>query len=60
MFMAIFAAKFFLGFVAGASSPLLHDVGFIAGMSGVLGFLSGGFGARAVAVHRCANAGSAG
>jgi len=40
-------------------SPLLQHTGFIAAMSGVLGALSGGFGARAVAVHRCAIAASA-
>jgi len=56
LLMAIFAAKFALGFAAGMHSPLLHNAVFIVGMSAVLGALSGGFGARALAVHRCANA----
>jgi hypothetical protein len=59
LMLAIFAAKFALGFAAGMRSPLLHDIGFIATVSSVLGALSGGFGARAVAVHRCAAATSA-
>lgn len=52
LLLAIFAAKFLLGFMAGVHSPLLHSIGFVAVMSTVLGALSGGFGARAVAVHR--------
>ena len=56
LFLAIFVAKFVLGFAAGVHSPLLQHIGFVAVMSGVLGFLSGGFGARAWAVHHCANA----
>lgn len=59
LLLTIFAAKFVLGFAAGVRSPLLHHFGFIATMSMVLGALSGGFGARAVAVHRCATATSA-
>ena len=59
LLLSIFAAKFALGFAAGVRSPLLHHFGFITTMSAVLGALSGGFGARAVAVHRCATATSA-
>ena len=59
LLLAIFAAKFALGFAAGVRSPLLHHLWFVATMSVVLGALSGGFGARAVAVHRCATATSA-
>lgn len=60
LLLAIFAAKFVLGFAAGAGLPLLHEAGFIAAVSGVLGALSGGFGVRAVAVHRyAATAGAA-
>ncbi|MFT3957102.1 MAG: hypothetical protein QM722_22805 [Piscinibacter sp.] len=59
LFLAIFAAKFVLGFLTGVHSPLLHSIGFIAAMSIVLGALSGGFGARAVAVHRCVSAAGA-
>ena len=59
LLLAIFAAKFVLGFAAGMRSPLLHQLGFIAAMSIVLGALSGVFGARAVAVQRFATATSA-
>jgi hypothetical protein len=56
LMLGIFAAKFVLGFATSVHSPLLHQIGFVAVMSFVLGTLSGGFGARAVAVHRCAAA----
>lgn len=56
LILAIFAAKFLLGFAAGVHAPWLHQAGFVAAMSAVLGALSGGFGARALAVHRCAAA----
>lgn len=56
LMLGIFAAKFVLGFATSVHSPLLHQVGFVATMSFMLGALSGGFGARAVAVHRCATA----
>lgn len=56
LFLSIFAVKFALGFAAGVQSPVLHSVWFVAAMSAVLGALSGGFGARALAVHRVANA----
>jgi hypothetical protein len=59
LLVGIFGAKFVLGFAAGVHSPVLHDQSFILVMSGVLGVLSGGFGARAVAVHRFAKVASA-
>lgn len=59
LILAIFSARFALGFAAGVQSPVLHQAGFIAAMSAVLGMLSGGFGARALAVHRYAAAASA-
>lgn len=54
LLLSIFAAKFALGFAAGVQSPVLQSAGFVAAMSAVLGALSGGFGARALAVHRVA------
>lgn len=54
LLLSIFAAKFALGFAAGVHSPLLHSTVFVAVMSGALGALSGGFGARALAVQRVA------
>lgn len=54
LLLSIFAAKFVLGFAAGVHSPVLHEPLFIVAMSAVLGMLSGGFGARAVVVHRFA------
>lgn len=54
LMLGIFTAKFALGFAAGVQSPVLQSAGFIAAMSAVLGALSGGFGARALAVHRVA------
>lgn len=56
LLVGIFAAKFVLGFAAGVRSPVLHDPVFVLAMSAALGLLSGGFGARAVAVHRFARA----
>lgn len=56
LLVGIFAAKFVLGFAAGVRSPVLHDPAFVLAMSAALGLLSGGFGARAVAVHRFARA----
>ena len=46
-------AKFVLGFAQGVHAPVLQQPLFIAGMSAVLGAFSGGFGSRALAVHRC-------
>ena len=59
LLLCIFAAKFTLGVAAGLHSPVLHSAWFVAVMSIVLGSLSGGFGARALAVHRVARAASA-
>lgn len=56
LLVGIFAAKFVLGFAAGVRSPVLHDPVFVLAMSAALGLLSGGFGARAMAVHRFARA----
>lgn len=56
LLLGIFGAKFALGFAAGVHSPLLHSTVFVAAMSAVLGMLSGGFGARALAVRRFAGA----
>lgn len=58
LMMGIFAAKFFLGFATGVGASFLHEGVFVGAMGGVLGLLSGGFGARAVALHRYANAGT--
>lgn len=52
LLIGIFAAKFVLGFAAGVHAPVLHAPAFVLAMSAALGLLGGGFGARAVAVHR--------
>lgn len=54
LMMGIFSARFVLGAATAMHSPMLHDAAFIAGTSLVLGVLSGGFGARALAALRCA------
>jgi len=54
LMLGIFTAKFALGMAASVHSPVLQSAGFVAVMSAVLGALSGGFGARAMAVHRVA------
>lgn len=59
LLIAIFGAKFMLGFAASTHAPVLHHLGFITAMSAVLGGLSGGFGARALAVQRYAAAATA-
>lgn len=56
LLVGIFTAKFVLGFAAGVRSPVLHEPAFVLAMSAALGLLSGGFGARAVAVQRFARA----
>lgn len=55
LLLGIFAAKFVLGFAQGTHSPMLQHTAFIGALSVVLGGLSGGFGARALAVQRCAS-----
>lgn len=52
--LGIFTAKSILGYVTATHAPVLHQPGFAVVMSLLLGALSGGFGARALAVHRCA------
>jgi len=54
MMMGIFAAKFALGFATAVGSPLVAQRGFAVVASFVFGLLSGGFVARALAVHRFA------
>ena len=54
LLLGIFAAKFLLGFAAGVHAPVLQQAWFAAAMSLLLGALSGGLGARAWAVQRCA------
>jgi hypothetical protein len=54
LLMGIFSVKFVLGAAMAMRAPMLHDLAFIAGVSLVLGTLSGGFGARALAALRCA------
>lgn len=58
LMLGIFAAKFVLGFARGVGAHVLEEAWFIAGTSAMLGALSGGFAARAVAVHRFASASS--
>lgn len=53
LMMGIFAAKFVLGAAAGLQAPVLHSAWFAGALAAVLGALSGGFGARALAIHRC-------
>lgn len=57
--LGIFSAKFTLGFASATHAPVLHQLGFVIVVSLTLGALSGGFGARALAVHRCAATSSA-
>lgn len=52
LMLGIFAVKAVLSVATGTRWPGLQDAAFIAGMSGLLGALSGGFAARAVAVSR--------
>lgn len=51
LMLGIFAAKFVLGVVHGIGLPVEHQPGFVALMSSCFGLLSGGFGARAIAIH---------
>ena len=54
LMMGIFVAKFALGFAAGVGSGVVRQLWFVATSSLVLGLLSGGFAARALAVRRFA------
>lgn len=59
LLLGIFAAKFTLGFARGIGSPIVHESWFIGTASAALGVLSGGFAARAIALHRFAKSASA-
>lgn len=59
LILGIFTAKFALGFATATHSSLLQQQGFAMFLGFTLGALSGGFGARALAVHRCAASSSA-
>jgi hypothetical protein len=54
LMLGIFTGKFILGFATGIGSPIVATPWFIASASLVFGLLSGGFVARALAVHRFA------
>lgn len=54
LMLGIFMTKFGLGFATGMGAQVLNEVWFIAAVSAMLGLFSGGFAARALAVHRCA------
>jgi hypothetical protein len=54
LILGIFAIKSVLGYATAVHSTMLQQAGFVAGVSLALGALSGGFGAQAVAVRRCA------
>jgi hypothetical protein len=56
LLMGIFSVRFVLGTAMAMHSPMLQDLAFIAGVSLVLGMLSGGFGARALAALRAQQA----
>lgn len=56
LLLGIFAGKFALGFAHGAGLHVVHEPWLVAGASAVFGLLSGAFAARAMAVHRFANA----
>jgi len=55
LMLGIFAVKFVVGFVAGAKLSIGSSNWFAVAVSGVLGILSGGFFARAVAIRRFAS-----
>jgi hypothetical protein len=56
LLMAIFAIKFALGFARGVGSPVVEAAWCVGAASAVFGLLSGSFAARALAVHRFADA----
>lgn len=56
LLMAIFAVKFALGMARGMGSPVVEAAWCIGAASAILGLLSGAFAARALAVHRVADA----
>lgn len=55
LMLGIFMTKFALGFATGVGAHVLQEAWFAAAMSAVLGLFSGGFAARAAAVHRFAS-----
>lgn len=59
LMLGIFTARFALGFAAAVRPSLVHDPVLVAALSAALGALSGGFGARALAVRRFARRGGA-
>jgi hypothetical protein len=59
LMIGIFVAKFVLGFATGVGAPVLQQTWFVAMMSAMLGLFSGAFAARARAVRRFAQVGSA-
>lgn len=56
LLMTVFAAKVVLGVAVTVHAGVLHTPSFVAATCGVLGAASGLFGARAMAVLRCARA----
>jgi hypothetical protein len=54
LIMGVFLGRFLIGFAQGARLPLATHSLFAPGVSVALGMLSGGFAARAIAVHRFA------
>jgi len=56
LMMGIFMTKFGLGFATGVHAHVLEEAWFIGAVCAVLGLMSGGFAARATAVHRAVRA----
>jgi hypothetical protein len=56
LLVAIFAVKFALGLARGVGSPVIEAAWCVGAASGVFGLISGSFAARALAVHRFADA----
>lgn len=54
LMLGIFLTRFALGMATGTGSPLLHQAGFMAAISAMMGLFSGAFAARARAVSRFA------
>lgn len=54
--MAIFAVKFALGVARGVGSPVVEAAWCVGAASAIFGLISGSFAARALAVHRFADA----
>lgn len=56
LLMSIFAVKFALGFARGVGSPVVEAAWCVGAASAIFGLISGSFAARALAVHRFADA----